>query len=91
MSRFRFGLSVGLWAILVIGVLAMFASVIVGAEEGPMTIFEVQRAKARGRMTLFGGGAAAVLAALGLYLIDRFDRPGGGKPKGSGWSSDLLD
>jgi hypothetical protein len=47
----------------------MFASVLVGAEDGPLPADQLRAKKALARGVLFTGSAVALASALGLYSL----------------------
>jgi hypothetical protein len=51
------------------GLMAMFASVLVGAEDGPLLADQLRAKKALARGVLYTGSAVALASALGLYSL----------------------
>jgi hypothetical protein len=83
--RWRSTITTCLRVALVLGLLAMPVAIFLSLEyEGGTPALELQRQKRVARTVLLAGGATAMLAALGLYLVDRHAQ----KPKTSGdWSA----
>jgi hypothetical protein len=71
---FRLLLKILLSIALVVGLLAMPAAVVIGAEDGPMPAEELWRTMSLARTVLVAGGGLAAAAVVGLYGISRRDR-----------------
>jgi RsiW-degrading membrane proteinase PrsW (M82 family) len=74
-KRLRLLTAICLWGLLIAGVLAMPAAILIGSEDGPIPADQLFRKKALARAVLLAGGGMTMLAACGLYATSRLDRP----------------